>query len=270
MDRDYSVVYLNVVPLLSLEARRALNVVSQHTGESSRRVQRDNVFWKRRFELLVIQEYPAAKSPGTTTWQHKVESVEQRGLKSLLLSDEPLDVEAGIRVVSTESLTPEQKREIVTHALLSGNVHIVTQLASVPGVEFQRYATKDVEDGIEMQDGDCDVVIAEIPAAVLQLIIQPTFGLHIDVPRAIINNIPYASMAALAVLLNDPRALLTQNCEDYLVTAWASDRDDVFFMMLDHPDVTLDAVIFSELYDEDNEEATAEFLKHPKTAVFMQ
>ena len=77
-------------------------------------------------------------------------------------------------------------------------------------------------------------------------------------------------LLTLIVFLNDPRALLTQNGEDYLLTAWEESRDDVFFYILDHTDVTMNAGTFGDLYDEDDAEMTAEFLKHPKTAVFLQ
>ena len=273
MDRDNSAVYFNVVSLLSPETRRALNVVSQHTGANSGRVQQDNVFWKHRFELLVGQEYPATKRPGVTTWQHKVKTVEQRGLKGLLLSDELLDVEAAIRVVSTDSLTPKQKQEIVGHALLSGNINIITLLASIPGLEFKKYAAKAVYVGVEVPESPEDNVYSyydDIPPAVLQVILQPMFGLNIDVPRAVISNILHTSLATLAVLLNDPQALLTQNGQDYLVTAWDEDRIDMFFYLLDHTDVTLSRGVFEDLYDSNDKEMIAEFRKHPKTAVFLQ
>ena len=238
MDQDYSALYLNVVSLLSSEARRALNVVSQHTGASSRRVQRDNVFWKRRFEVLVGQEYPAARSPGTTTWQHKVEMFEKNGDKSLLLSTEILDVEAAIHVMDASSLIPHHKCEIVGRALLGSDTRIITQLASVPELEFGRYAAKAVEEGIELIETQSNTTFfCDVPPAVLQLILHPMFCLHVDVPRAITNNIPHTDIATLAVLINDQRALLTQNCEDYLAAALENDRNDVFIMILGYPEV---------------------------------
>ena len=262
--------YLNVLPLLSPEARNALNVVSQHTGASSVRVQKDNVFWKRRFEELVGKEYLAAKSPGVTSWHHKAKIVERHGVKGLLLSDELLDIEAAIRVVDTNSLTSDQKHKIIDHALLGGNTHIIMLMASIPGLEFKKYAAKAVEDAIELQDSDDTVIYDDVPPAVLKLIMHPMFGLQVNVPEAIINNTPYGSVDTLTVLINDPHALLMQNGEEYMMKAWESDRADVFFIILDHPDVTLNAGTFGDLYDEDNVEMTAEFLKHPKTAALLQ
>ena len=237
------------------------------------RVQKDNVFWKRRFELLVKQEYPSTKTPGVTTWHHKVEALERHGAKGLLLSNEPLDVEVGIRIVITDTLTPAEKLEITGQALLIGNTRIIMAVASVPGLEFKKYAAKAVEQGVEMlesQDDNKSTVYHNLPVAVLKLIMHPLFGLHVDIPLAIRDNMPHAPLEVLITLLNDPQALLMQNGEDYLLLAWYHDRNNVFFYMLDHTDVTMDAGVFGDLYDENDHEMTAEFLNHPKTAVFLQ
>ena len=270
--RDYSAVYLNVLPLLSPEARNALNVVSQHTGASSVSAQKDNTFWKRRFEELVGKEYPADQSPGVTTWHHKVKIVERHGVKGLLLSDELLDIEAAIRVVNTDSLTRDEKREIIGHALLGGNTRIIMLMATVPGLKFKKYASKAVMEGVEMLEKNETVITIfdDVPPAVLKLIMHPMFGLRFDVPQAILDNMPHISVATLTVLINDPHAMLVQNGENYLLTAWEEARVDAFFVILDHPDVTLRVGVFGDLYDEDDVEMTAEFLKHPKTAVFLQ
>ena len=271
---NYDAVFFNLSTYLDPRARQALGLVSRSSTALQPVLQRDNSFWKKRFEELIGVELPSNQLPGMTPWLWKVKTLETDNVKGLLLSPELLDIKIGHSMMTDEGIHLDgwEKKEIANYALATGDEGIIRYLASLSVFDLDLYAEEALGTGIEHQEPGEERGISyydDIPLRVAALLLDLFYGSEPDIKEIVLQSIEFQRLPIIAFFLNDPRANLTLFGEEYLEMAWSHNRDDIFYYLLDLPNVVITAGLIGDIWDEDNEEAMQKLWNHPKTAALM-
>ena len=280
---NYDAVFFNISSFLDPEVRTALGLVSRSSATLRPRLQGDNAFWKKRFEELTGTEYARDLQPGRTTWRWKVEALERDGAKGLLLSPELLDIKIGHSMLSDEGvdlLTHREKKWIANYALATGDEEIIRYLTSEPVFLMKEFSKEALKIGIEYleptgnrnktyYDEEGVTYYDDMTVPTAKLLLDLFYGSAPDIEEIIIEALEHQGLPIVAFYLHDPRALLPTYGDEYLEFAWSHNRDDIFYYLLDLPDVQPTAGLIGDIWDEDNEEEMQKLREHPKTAALM-
>lgn len=271
IERDYFAVFANVAPLLEASTLRALGGTTSTVARSLQDLRTDTSVWKKRFEEMIGETFPAAQQPGKTTWRWKVRTLQMLGKKGLLLSSELMDVQIAISMFSAQELRI-LGAEIIGVALENNREDIVRYLAIIPALNFKRHAVKAFEGNLAIKDSDSGIVrIAEIPISSLQLLMDPSLGLRLDYVTAMNQAIGRSKLEIVAFLCQYPEEIeLDQRGESYLMRA-AAISEDIFLYLLDIEGIEPTEDLIPMLRYSTHSEAFLQTLKeHPKTAEFFR
>src|SRR5665647_1004082 len=141
LETHYDCVLGNVALFSDTTSLTQLGNTSKSSDSLRRKMNADELYWKRHFEAGIGKSFTKTCGTMRTTWREKVRAFEKGGAKGLLLSRELFDIQLGCSLLSCGGVM-QMSADVVSQALFHGDEDVIRYMATRCAFYFAGYAER--------------------------------------------------------------------------------------------------------------------------------